>query len=82
MTRKFNNPAANLVAARQAKAAGTDIDPRTTDSNMLSQSALHVESVTQCPKCKSPTVRSELAGGIPAMFCRECAVTMPIPLGE
>ena len=82
MTRKFNNPAANVLDARQAKAAGTDIDPRTTDSNMLSQSALHVESAASCPKCKSPTVRSELAGGIHVMFCRECAVTMPVPMGE
>lgn len=82
MTTKFNNPAANVLAARKAKAQGVDIDPRITDSNMLSESALHVEGVTNCPKCKRPTVSAELAGGVPARFCAECAVTMPVPLGE
>lgn len=82
MTSKINNPAANVLAARQAKAQGTDIDPRTTESNMLSQSALHVESVTKCPKCGNQTVSATLAGGIPARFCGECSVTMPVPMGE
>jgi hypothetical protein len=82
MTNKFNNPAANVLAARQAKAQGVDIDPRTTDSNMLSQSALHVENATNCPKCGNATTSASLAGGIPARFCPDCSVTMPVPMGE
>lgn len=77
---KFNNPAANTLARRQAKAAGTDIDPSITESNMLSQSAMRVESVTTCPKCSGATVPANLAGGIPALFCKDCAVTLPVPV--
>lgn len=77
---RINNPAANTLARRQAKAAGTDIDPRTTESNMLSQSAMTVDSVTTCPKCNGATVPAKLAGDIPALFCKDCSVTLPVPV--
>lgn len=77
---KFNNPARNRLAERQAVRAGkVDSDLAAANVAVASTSALSIERADVCPKCKSGMQPSTLAGGRPASFCAQCCVTMPVP---
>ena len=77
---KFNNPARNRLAERQAVRAGkVDNDLAAANVAVASTSALSIERADVCPKCKGGMQPSTLAGGRPASFCAQCCVTMPVP---
>lgn len=78
--KKYNNPAVNRLAERNAVRSGK-VDNEVADANVAvaSTSALSIDSVDVCPKCKAATQPATLAGGRPATFCAVCCVTMPKP---
>ena len=79
MKAKPYNPLEKVLAERKAKAGGADFDASVADATMLSQSALNVENTDACPKCNGRMASASLAGDIPALFCADCAVTLPVP---